>query len=87
MEKPSQKELMELCKDYLSKELESQEIDEMSNFQTLGVSSVQALALLSDLEDNLNLSLPETLLWDCNNIKELSQYIHENYVELKQDKS
>ncbi|WP_173236548.1 acyl carrier protein [Legionella antarctica] len=56
--------------------------DRYQSFDSLGVSSIQAVSILSNLESELKIALPETLFWDCSNVHELTLYIHENYEDV-----
>ncbi len=79
--------LEQFCCKFISKELGAKQVDVQQNFDSLGLSSIQALSILSDLESALDISLPETLFWDCTNVQELALYLSENYeqLELKMD--
>ncbi len=62
---------------HLSRQLgiEPQAIDVGKSFASLGLSSMQAVSLLADLECWLGRRLPSTLAWDYPTIKILSQYL------------
>ncbi|MFJ1269868.1 acyl carrier protein [Legionella lytica] len=76
--------LEQFCCKFISKELGAKQVDVQQNFDSLGLSSIQALSILSDLESALDISLPETLFWDCTNVRELTLYLSENYEQLEQ---
>jgi acyl carrier protein len=40
-----------------------------------GLDSIAALTIAGELEDELGLELPSTLLWDCPTITELADYL------------
>lgn len=40
-----------------------------------GLDSITALTIAGELEDELGLELPSTLLWDCPTITELADYL------------
>ena len=56
-------------------ELEPNQIDVRQNFEEYGLESAEAINLSGDLEDYLGCRLPPTLLWDYQNIEDLSQYL------------
>ena len=56
-------------------ELEPNQIDVRQDFEEYGLESAEAINLSGDLEDYLNCRLPPTLLWDYQNIEDLSQYL------------
>jgi acyl carrier protein len=71
------------CREFIGKELGVTQVDVMQHFDSLGLSSIQALSILSDLEMALDIQLPETLFWDCNNVHELAEYLFDNYENLE----
>lgn len=44
-----------------------------------GLDSIDAVTLVGDLEDWLDLDLPDTLFWDHPTIEKSAQYLEENY--------
>ncbi|MEA5535105.1 acyl carrier protein [Crocosphaera sp. XPORK-15E] len=44
-----------------------------------GLDSIDAVTLVGDLEDWLDLDLPDTLFWDHSTIEKAAQYLEENY--------
>ena len=44
-----------------------------------GLDSIDAVTLVGDLEDSLDLELPSTLFWDHPTIEQSSKYLVENY--------
>lgn len=44
-----------------------------------GLDSIDAVTLVGDLEDWLDLELPDTLFWDYPTIEKASQYLADNY--------
>ncbi|WP_245916003.1 acyl carrier protein [Merismopedia glauca] len=44
-----------------------------------GIDSIDAVTMVSDLEDLLALELPATLLWDYPTIEKSAQYLAENF--------
>ncbi|HAC62958.1 MAG TPA: phosphopantetheine-binding protein [Cyanothece sp. UBA12306] len=44
-----------------------------------GLDSIDAVTLVGDLEDWLDLDLPDTLFWDHATIEKAAQYLGENY--------
>lgn len=44
-----------------------------------GLDSIDAVTLVGDLEDWLELDLPDTLFWDHPTIEKSAQYLGENY--------
>ncbi|XZG70407.1 acyl carrier protein [Chitinibacteraceae bacterium HSL-7] len=46
-----------------------------------GLDSIAALTIAGDLEDQLALELPSTLLWDCPTIDHLAEYLSNMLLE------
>lgn len=44
-----------------------------------GLDSIDAVTMVGDLEDWLDLELPSTLFWDYPSIEKSAQYLAENY--------
>ncbi|ACK64136.1 phosphopantetheine-binding [Rippkaea orientalis PCC 8801] len=44
-----------------------------------GLDSIDAVTLVGDLEDWLDMELPDTLFWDHATIEKAAQYLGENY--------
>jgi acyl carrier protein len=44
-----------------------------------GIDSIDAVTMVSDLEDLLGLELPATLLWDHPTIEKAAQHLAENF--------
>jgi acyl carrier protein len=44
-----------------------------------GLDSIDAVTMVSELEDWLDLELPSTLFWDCPTIEKAAQYLEENF--------
>lgn len=44
-----------------------------------GLDSIDAVTLVGDLEDSLDLELPSTLFWDYPTIEKSAQYLTENF--------
>lgn len=42
-----------------------------------GLDSIAALTIAGELEDQFELELPSTLLWDCPTINDLANFLHE----------
>lgn len=61
----------------LSLEVDSIEITEQ--LTRYGLDSIDAVTLVGDLEDSLDLELPSTLFWDHPTIEQASKYLVENY--------
>ena len=60
-------------------EIEPNQIDVGQDFEEYGLESAEAINLSGDLEDYLGRRLPPTLLWDYQNIEDLTQYLaHSN---------
>lgn len=53
------------------------DIDPREPFATFGLGSVDAIALTGELEQWLDLRLPETIIWDYPTIEILTQYLTE----------
>lgn len=75
-----QNKVVELLASYLK--VESVEIDVDKQFMSYGLDSINAVTLIGDIEDWLDVELPTTLLWDCNCIRELALYVVDNHSEL-----
>ena len=58
------------------------DIDPQKNITSYGLDSIDAVTILGDLEDWLDIELPSTLLWDYSNISDVSQYIVDSYDNL-----
>jgi acyl carrier protein len=48
-------------------------------FTRYGLDSIDAVTLVGDLEDWLDLDLPDTLFWDHSTVEKSAQYLEENY--------
>ncbi|MDJ0598045.1 MAG: acyl carrier protein [Crocosphaera sp.] len=48
-------------------------------FTRYGLDSIDAVTLVGDLEDWLDLDLPDTLFWDHPTVEKSAQYLEENY--------
>ena len=59
------------------------EVDLSKTFTGYGLDSIDALTLIGDLEDEFEIELPSTLLWDFNNINEMAEYVAKNFSELQ----
>jgi hypothetical protein len=44
-----------------------------------GLDSIDAVTIVGDLEDSLDLELPSTLFWDYPTIEKSAQYLTENF--------
>ncbi len=51
------------------------EIDPNENFTHYGIDSVQALALVGDIEDRLGHPIVTTAIWDHPNVNELVDFV------------
>ena len=40
-----------------------------------GIDSIAALTIAGELEDQLGIELPSTLLWDCQTVNDLADYL------------
>ncbi len=70
--------------------LESNAIDIKESLTRYGLDSIDAVTLVGDLEDWLDLELPATLFWDYPTIAKSAQYLAENFdisAELNSDRS
>ena len=59
--------------------LDSSTIDVSEPLTRYGLDSIDAVTLVGDLEDALDLELPDTLFWDHSRIGQSSQYLVENF--------
>ncbi len=86
-QKPSKDELKKLIFALINEETnsaaDSKDINSLISMQHLGVSSIGALTIMGEIENRLNLTLPETLLWDCKNVQELVDMIDANFDKYK----
>lgn len=42
-----------------------------------GLDSIAALTIAGELEEQLGLTLPSTLLWDCPTVEDIAKYLNE----------
>ena len=77
LEAKSKDELEEKIKSLISKNINIPiaRISSTEDLTSYGLSSVNALAMVGELEDWLNCELPATLLWDNDNIEEIVKFI------------
>ncbi len=59
--------------------LDSSTIEVSEPLTRYGLDSIDAVTLVGDLEDALDLELPDTLFWDHPTIEKSSQYLVENF--------
>ena len=69
--------LVEQLADVLS--IEASTIDIKQPLTRYGLDSIDAVTLVGDLEDWLDLELPSTLLWDYPSIEKASSYLVEEF--------
>ena len=69
--------LVEQLADVLS--IEASTIDVKQPLTRYGLDSIDAVTLVGDLEDWLDLELPSTLLWDYPSIEKASSYLVEEF--------
>ncbi|MGC1307185.1 MAG: acyl carrier protein [Phormidesmis sp.] len=69
--------LVEQLADVLS--IEASTIDIKQPLTRYGLDSIDAVTLVGDLEDWLDLELPSTLLWDYPTIEKASAYMVEEF--------
>lgn len=72
-----QKWLVDQLAEQLSLDAETVSITEP--LTRYGLDSIDAVTIVGDLEDWLDLELPSTLFWDYPTIEQSSQYLAENY--------
>lgn len=70
----------ELMAEYLK--MQASDIDPLKNITSYGLDSIDAVTILGDLEDWLDIELPSTLLWDYSSVNDVSRYIIETYDDL-----
>jgi acyl carrier protein len=63
----------------LTEELKVDNIDVNESLTRYGLDSIDAVTLVGDLEDELDLELPDTLFWDHQSIAEASKFLIDNY--------
>lgn len=63
----------------LSEDLKVDNIDINESLTRYGLDSIDAVTLVGDLEDELDLELPDTLFWDHQSIAEASKFLIDNY--------
>jgi acyl carrier protein len=80
MNEPSTNDLIEFIKRELAKLLSvsSETINIETPFDKYGLDSAKAILMVGKLEDYLDIELPAKLLWDYNNIKSLSEHLHQS---------
>lgn len=59
--------------------LDAKTIDVTEPLTRYGLDSIDAVTMVGDLEDWLDLELPSTLFWDYPTIAKSAQYLAENY--------
>lgn len=59
--------------------LDAKAIDATEPLTRYGLDSIDAVTMVGDLEDWLDLELPSTLFWDYPTIEKSAQYLAENY--------
>lgn len=69
--------LVEQLADVLS--LSGDSIDVTEPLTRYGLDSIDAVTLVGDLEDWLDLELPDTLFWDHSTIAQAAQFLVDNY--------
>lgn len=69
--------LVEQLADVLS--LDASTIEVKQSLTRYGLDSIDAVTLVGDLEDWLDLELPSTLLWDYPSIEKASAYLVEEF--------
>jgi acyl carrier protein len=69
--------LVEQLADVLS--LSADSIDVTEPLTRYGLDSIDAVTLVGDLEDWLDLELPDTLFWDHSTIAQAAQFLVDNY--------
>ncbi|WP_111976831.1 acyl carrier protein [Algibacillus agarilyticus] len=58
------------------------EVDMNKKLTSYGLDSIDAVTMIGDLEDWLDIELPSTLLWDYDTINDVAQFIVENFESL-----
>lgn len=82
--KPSSAQTAESIQDWLIEQLsqrldlEPDEIDIHASFESFGMESAQALAMLTQLEQWLGRTVPPVLVWNYPTIAQLSQRLSES---------
>lgn len=76
---PGDTPLITRISELLSVELRmpSADIDVDAPLMQYGLDSIAALTVAGRLEDELEIELPSTLLWDCPTIRSLADYLTE----------
>lgn len=59
--------------------LSPNEIDITESLTRYGLDSIDAVTLVGDLEDELDMELPDTLFWDHPTIAQVAQFLVDNY--------
>lgn len=59
--------------------LDTSKIDVTKPLTRYGLDSIDAVTIVGDLEDWLDLELPSTLFWDYPTIEKSAKYLAENY--------
>lgn len=59
--------------------LDSQAISVSEPLTRYGLDSIDAVTMVGDLEDALDVELPSTLFWDYPTIEKSAQFLAENY--------
>jgi len=53
----------------------SDHIDVDKNLSDYGLDSINAIAITGELEELFEIELPSALLWNCNTISKIAEYI------------
>jgi len=59
--------------------LEADDVQVTEQLSRYGLDSIDAVTLVGDLEDYLDLELPSTLFWEYSTIQQAATYLVENY--------
>ena len=54
---------------------EKDEVDSAREFTSYGLSSIEGLSLLGDLEELVEMELPDSLLWDYPSLGQLADHL------------
>jgi phthiocerol/phenolphthiocerol synthesis type-I polyketide synthase C len=78
-------EAVEWLRDWLIREfnLQPEAIDNDRSMISYGLSSIHSVMLVGDLEDELQISFPPTLIWDYVTVNAMAEYLSVNISETR----
>ncbi|MEO0442347.1 MAG: acyl carrier protein [Pseudomonadota bacterium] len=62
--------------------MDPSEVSTTQSLNDYGLDSLDAVIIAADIEEWLGIELPATLLWDCENVDEVADYVIKNFAAL-----